>query len=219
MGIKLLLPQSRSPVRYAEDMKLLVEKYGDPYKIANAYIKKVNDWPCIRQRDDQALDRFATFLTQCRSAMSEITFLSILGHPHSIQVMVKKRLLPLQDRWPRESSRHRVVRSITPTFASLVTFVKTEAGIATDSVFSREALSRLDVPERPDRFNKGRNANKPRTCGDRFRTTSHVSSHATTVVTAPINEKCGPENLCEMCGKSHDLDDCKVYLKKSLIPL
>ena len=154
---------------YAEAMKLLVEKYGDPYKIANAYIKKVNDWPCIRQGDDQALDRFATFLTQCRSAMSELTFL-----------------------------------------------VKTEAGIATDPVFSRESLSRLDVSQRPDRFNNGRNANKPRTYGDLSRTTSHVSSHATTVVTAPKNERCDPVNLCEMCGKSHDLDDCEEYLKKYL---
>ena len=88
-----------------------------------------------------------------------------------------------------------------------MTFVKTEAGIATDPVFSREALSRLDVSEHPDCFNKGRNANKPRRYRDRSRTTSHVSSHATTVVTAPKNERCDPKNLCEMCGKSHDLDD------------
>ena len=52
-----------------------------------------------------------------------------------------------------------------PVFASFVT--QTEVGIAIDPVFSREALSRLDVSELPDRFNKGRNANKPRTYGDR----------------------------------------------------
>ena len=99
---------------YAEAMKLLFEMYGDRYKIANAYIKKVNDWPCISQGDDQALDRFATFLTQCLSAMSELTFLSILDHPHNNQTMVRKLLLSLQDRWRRESSRHGVAGSITP---------------------------------------------------------------------------------------------------------
>ena len=109
-----------------------------------------------------------------------------------------------------------VAGSITPTFASFVTFVKTEAGIATDPVFSREALSRLNVTEGPDRFDKGGNANKPRTYGYRSRTTSHVSSHATTVLAAPKNERCGPENLCKTCGKSHDLDVCKEYLKTSL---
>ena len=69
---------------YTEAMKLLVEKYGDPYKISNAYIKKIEDWPYVKQGDDQALDRFATFLTQCRSAMSELKFLSTLDHPHNI---------------------------------------------------------------------------------------------------------------------------------------
>ena len=46
--------------------------------------------------------------------------------------------------------------------------------------------------------------------------TSHASSHAATVLTTPKNERCVPENTCEMCGKSHDLDDCKEYFKKFL---
>jgi len=148
--------------------------------------------------------------------MSELTFLSILDHPQNLQTMVRKLPLSLQDRWRRESSRHRVAGSITPTFASFVTFAKTEAGFATDPVLSREALTRLDVSERTDCFDKGRNANKPRTYGDHSRLRSHVSSHAMTVVTPPKNERCVPENTCKMCGKSHDLDDCKEYLKKSL---
>lgn len=174
-------------------------KYGDPYKIANAYVKKINDWPWVKQGDDQALDRFSTFLTQCRSAMSELTFLSILDHPHNFQTMVRKLPLSLQDRW------HLVAGSITPTFANFVTFV-----------FSREAFSRLDVSERTNRFDKGRNANKPRTYGDPSRMTSHVFSHATTVVTTPKNERCLPENTYKMCGRSHVLDDCKELLNKSL---
>lgn len=35
---------------YLEAKKLLSEKYGDPYKISNAYIKKINKWPRIRRR-------------------------------------------------------------------------------------------------------------------------------------------------------------------------
>ena len=30
---------------YLEAKKLLSEKYGDPYKLSNAYIKKINEWP------------------------------------------------------------------------------------------------------------------------------------------------------------------------------
>lgn len=48
---------------YPEAKGLLKEKYGDPYKISNAYIERINQWPCIRLGDELALDRFATFLT------------------------------------------------------------------------------------------------------------------------------------------------------------
>jgi len=51
---------------YIEAKKLLKEKYGDPYKISNAYIKKINEWPHIRSGDEQALDRLSIFLGQCR---------------------------------------------------------------------------------------------------------------------------------------------------------
>jgi len=73
---------------YIEAKKLLKEKYGDPYKISNAYIKKINEWPHIRSGDELALDRLSIFLGQCRSAMSTLTFLSILNHPHNLQSMV-----------------------------------------------------------------------------------------------------------------------------------
>ena len=32
---------------YLEAKRLLNEKYGDPYKISNAYPNKINEWPCI----------------------------------------------------------------------------------------------------------------------------------------------------------------------------
>jgi len=51
---------------YIEAKKLLKEKYGDPYKISNAYIKKINEWPHIRSGDELALDRLSIFLGQCR---------------------------------------------------------------------------------------------------------------------------------------------------------
>jgi len=84
---------------YTEAKKLLKEKYRDPYKISNAYIKKINEWPYMWSGDELALDRLSIFLGQCRSVMSTLTFLSILNHPHNLQSMVSKLPFPLQDRW------------------------------------------------------------------------------------------------------------------------
>ena len=67
---------------------LLREKYGDPYRISNVYLKKINEWPTFRTGDEQAPDKFSVFLTQCRGSITKLTFLSILNHPHNLQSMV-----------------------------------------------------------------------------------------------------------------------------------
>ena len=46
-------------------MKILLrEKYGDPYRITNVYLKKINEWLTIWTGDEQAQDKFSVFLTQ-----------------------------------------------------------------------------------------------------------------------------------------------------------
>ena len=204
---------------YLEAKRLLNEKYGDPNKISNAYLKKINEWPCIRPGDELALDRFSIFLSQCRSAMSTLTYLSILNHPHNLQSMVTKLPFTLQDRWRREANKRRVAGGVIPSFADFVNFVNAEAGIATDPVFSREALRRLDgTSDRPDRSNKGRGKSfgKSKTPGNHNVTSHHASSHATDVTADQQSGSRTPINLCKLCNKNHDLDDCQDYLNKSL---
>ena len=197
---------------YLEAKKLLSEKYGDPYKISNAYITKINEWPCIRPGDDLALDRFSTFLVQCQSAMTSLPFLTILSHPHNMQSMVKKLPFPLQDPWRREASRWRESRQTIPAFAEFVAFVKSEAGIATDPVFSRDALSRVMEPARTY---TDKHAHKSKVIDDCSNPRSYVSSHATAIAANDKNtQKANP--VCQQCEKAHDLDDCQIYLKKSL---
>ena len=94
---------------YLEAKRLLNEKYGDPYKISNAYLKEINEWPCIRPGDELTLGRFSIFLNKRRSAMSTpTTYQSIFNHPHNLQSMVTKLPFTLQDRWRREANKRRV---------------------------------------------------------------------------------------------------------------
>lgn len=146
--------------------------------------------------------------------MSNLTFLSILNHPHDLQNMVTKLPFPLQDRWRREANKTRVFRGAVPGFADFVNFVNSEAGIAIDPVFSREALCRLDgSSDRPDRFNRSRGSSKARTSGDRVRNPYHVSSHATGITADRKIDSRNSVSLCKLCSKNHDLDDCQAYLK------
>ncbi|XP_028418430.1 uncharacterized protein LOC114543776 [Dendronephthya gigantea] len=178
---------------YAESKRLLKEKYGDPYKVSNAYLKRMTDWPILRSGDDNALERFATFLTQCLSAMESLSYLSILDHPQNLQCLVRKLPFYLQGRWRREVTKIRENDKI-PMFKHVATFVKAEAKIATDPVFSRQALDKIGQDD------KGK--------------AKKILPFKLTSNTTVMNEKSG--RPCILCNASHDLDECKVYLKKPL---
>ena len=192
---------------YLEAKRLLNEKYGDPYQISNAYFKKINGWPFIRPGDELALDRFSIFLSPSRSAMRTLTCLSILNHPQNLQSMVTKLPFTLQDRWRREANKRRVAGGVIPSFADFVNFVNVEAGIATDQVFSRKALRRLDgSSDRPDRSSKGKGKSfgKSKTSVNHNGTSHGASSHATDVTADQKSGSRTPISLCKFCNKNHD---------------
>lgn len=126
---------------YVEAKKLLNENHRDPYKVSNAYLKKVTDWPTVKSGDDNSLEKFAIFLTQCLSAVESLSYLLILDNPQSLQCLVKKLPFYLQERWRREVLKIRE-RNKLPIFKDFANFVKVEAKIATDPEFSKQALNR-----------------------------------------------------------------------------
>ena len=90
------------PMGYYEAKELLSERYGDPYIISNAYIRKVTEWPVIGNNDTKSLEQFGTFLTRCKIAIGSLSYLNVLNHPHNIQCLVTKLPYFLQDRWRRD---------------------------------------------------------------------------------------------------------------------
>lgn len=50
-------------IGYVEARKLLRDKYGDPYRISNAFIKKATERPILKPGDSIGLEHFSTFLT------------------------------------------------------------------------------------------------------------------------------------------------------------
>jgi hypothetical protein len=129
---------------YPEAKKLLKDKYGDPYQISNAYIKKITEWPVITVGNDQDLEHLSTFITQCVSAMESIAYLHILDHPHNLQNLLRKLPPYLQERWRRKVINIRETTDIRKIadFKSFADFLRIEAKIATDPVFSKQALAK-----------------------------------------------------------------------------
>ena len=131
---------------YLAAKRLLDDKYGDPYVISNAYLKRTAEWPNIKNGDDVALDRLATFLGQCVNAMASLSHLGILEHPQNLQMLIIKLPVYLQDRWRREAVKICGSSVKIPGFGDFVEFVQLEAKIANDPVFSRGVLGKIQVP-------------------------------------------------------------------------
>ena len=89
------------PDIYTKAKAALKKTYGSQYHIAEAYKKELAKWPNIKTGDLPALKKFADFLEQCNSAISNTRYLESLNSADENQKLVKKIPRYLADRWNR----------------------------------------------------------------------------------------------------------------------
>ncbi|KAJ8030307.1 hypothetical protein HOLleu_26680 [Holothuria leucospilota] len=87
---------------YDEARKLLDERYGDPFIIANASRDKLESWPKIPSRDGQALRKFSDFLGQCETAIQITGSLDCLHDMRENRKIISKLPDWLVTRWGRK---------------------------------------------------------------------------------------------------------------------
>ena len=90
---------------YKQAKKILSDRYGNPFLVAEAYRKKINEWPKIPPNDGTSLCKFSDFLIHCQTAMNTVRYLKVLNDPDENQRMVRKLRRYLIDRWSREVDR------------------------------------------------------------------------------------------------------------------
>ncbi|XP_075340361.1 zonadhesin-like [Odontesthes bonariensis] len=124
------LPSSHG---YTKAKSLLLEHFGDPFKVAAAYMDKVLLWPIIKAEDIKALQAYSLLLRECCNSMGATA--SDLNVPTNMQTIVKKLPYKLRDRWRsvacdiQEKFHHRA------TFPNIVDFVERQVKIASDPLF------------------------------------------------------------------------------------
>ena len=89
----------REDVGYSEARRLLAERYGQPFKIATAYVDRVINGQPIRAEDGPALQRFSILLTSCTNTLNEIGYLNRLENPESLRKIVDRLPYPLRLKW------------------------------------------------------------------------------------------------------------------------
>jgi hypothetical protein len=129
---------------YEHALNVLAKAYGDPYKLANAYLDQLMSWPPLKNDDVDALHKLSNFLLRCVNAMSDKQFMSALDHPNTLQRVLTKFPPYLFNRWP-ERAQHIVNCGRAVTLKDMSSFLQFAASAANDPVFGRKAITKLSV--------------------------------------------------------------------------
>ena len=189
---------------YWEAKRLLNQEYGDPYKISMAYINKALSWPTLKFEDSGGLRRFSFFLKKCNNAMRSLSYMMALDHPSNMQIVDRKLPFTLQNRWRDRVVDLRRTRHKVATFNDLVHFVDSCAEAANDPTYSKTALNEKQSDQYKE--DKRRQEGQKRSS---FLTNVLGTGKGTSVDGAGSKP-------CPSCNLDHDLEDCAVFLKKSI---
>ena len=173
---------------YAVARSLLEKEYGNPLKIACAYLEKLKGWPTIKANDAVGIQKLSRFLLRCASYQKR----GVLDLDSPLTIRGVQLALPvnLQQKWVARVGRIRRKTNKEAKFVDFVEFVDEESVALNDPVYSRAVNPGPKVNPDP----KNLKVNK-------------------TDVTEG-NGKGEVTKICPLCKAEHDLDGCEDFKKK-----
>ena len=121
---------------YLKAISLLNEEYGNEFKIANSYLKTLEDWPVLKSEDSDALSELSLFLLDCHHYLENMSMSNQMQNPKEIMSIVRKLPYKLQDRWRRRTND--IARNYqTVSFRHLVEFVQAESAVLKQPIFGQ----------------------------------------------------------------------------------
>ncbi|KAK3728019.1 hypothetical protein QZH41_000113 [Actinostola sp. cb2023] len=212
---------------YAEAKKRLLNRFGNPFLVTEAYRKKISQWPKIPPNDGIALRKYSDFLSHCQTAMKKIKYLKALDDPNENQSMVSKLPRNLIHRWGRivdkwisdqnEGASASADDMGYPPFSEFCAFLASEARIACNPVISSTIVKTEERKrEDGDRHRKDiLNFKQERTSGARsFATGSDEVGNESNGTLRKEHKR--DRDSCVMCKESHCLDECQEFLNLSI---
>ena len=207
---------------YDDAKKLLKERFGNKFMIANAFRKKLQDWPKISGYDGNGLLKLSDFLLQCEAAMKTNSYLRVLNDCQDNQAILKKLPDWLINRWSRVVSDWSDRQGDFPPFKEFCKFVAKEAKIANNPVTAlqnvKSKTTRVQEDDKPKKHvsatetapsaRKAVNFTKPKTNNQPKQEVNRQSSMNET-----DQRKKKP---CHLCSGDHHLNFCRDFLKKKL---
>ena len=199
---------------YKEARKLLDHRFGNPVHVAEAYKSSLRKWPQISDGNSSGLQEFSDFLVRCEEAMKTMKSMGDLDSTQTLLQISAKLPSYSGVKWCRHVHEAQTKTKKTITFSDFVKFVKEEAELTNNPIFSPDALKK----ER----NKTVTVNQPR-FGRKTRPKRKgvEGASGTSLATGglPTESKIASEQShqpCPLCEGQHSLVKCSSSLKKSV---
>lgn len=202
---------------YERARKLLDERFGNPVHVAEAYKSSLRSWPKINDGDSSGIQEFSDFLVRCEEAMKTMQSIGDLNSTETLRLVSSKLPSYSGVKWCRHAHEARTKSKKIVTFGDFVKFVKEEAELANDPIFSPSALKaerkKSDTPFRMGRRtrpSKGDNSSS----ASAFAVSSTQPHNSFVPLSKPSAEQ--PDQTCPLCNGQHTLVKCNKFLKKSV---
>ena len=90
---------------YRDAKKILVSRYGDPYRVLGEYRKKLRAWPKVKPYDTVSLRKFQTYAVKFKSAARHDA--DTFNSTETVQLLHSKLPTYLQNSWSRKAMKTR----------------------------------------------------------------------------------------------------------------
>ena len=195
----------REDVGYSEARRLLAERYGQPFKIATAYVDRVINGQPIRAEDGPALQRFSILLTSCTNTLNEIGYLNRLENPESLRKIVDRLPYPLRLKWRDVVDTIAQKEGRDPNLHDITNFVEAKSRVTNHPIFGK-----VQGDQKP--FNQKSNW-KQKKDAKSFAAQGQGQSQQQKQLSNSNERK---ELKCPSCQKDHWLSQCDEFKKLSL---
>ena len=191
---------------YNEARKLLAERYGQPHKIATAYVDRVINGQPIRSEDGPASQKFSILLTSCRNTLKEIGYLNRLENPDCLRKIVDQLPYSLELKWCDlvDSITQREARD--PNLKDLTDFVEVRSRVTNHPIFGKVQVEQKSTNSK---FNDRRKRD-----GKTF--TAYGQQKPPNCNQPPTKTDERKQPKCPSCSRNHWLSQCNDFKKLRL---
>ncbi|XP_003724582.2 uncharacterized protein LOC100890015 [Strongylocentrotus purpuratus] len=222
-------------IAYKQAKEVLQKNYGNKYRITNAIIKRMEEWPEIKTDDAEKLNNFSHCLTELLNTAKDLKQCNEIDHSNNVKIAISKLPYRLREKWRHTADYIQEEKGKCIQFEDVVTFVAKAARVISNPVYgdikgpqrrSDTTHSNVSQPgKRNERQGFATSISSQRSSSDKYCLYCRVSTHdletCRNLGAKPHEERiefCRSQGLCFSCLKkaSHFAKECKSRLKCTL---